>query len=79
MSKIEFDDSISDQCEHLHSNIYKLKKGACPIAKAEYLQWDHFHGEVEAYTNGGKTHLGAIDPLTGQIYKPGEPGRTIKI
>lgn len=79
MSKSEFEDRISDRYEHLHSNIYQLKKGAVPIAKAEHLQWDHFHGEVEAYTHKGKIHLGSIDPLTELIYKPAEPGRTIKI
>lgn len=79
MSKSEFENNIGDRYEHVHSGIYKLKKGAKPIANAELLQWDFLHGEVEAYANDGKTHLGAIDPMTGEIYKQAEYGRVIKL
>ncbi|MEV4236933.1 colicin E3/pyocin S6 family cytotoxin [Nocardia sp. NPDC049737] len=32
----------------------------------------------EAYDSKGN-HLGSTDPITGQIYKPAVPGRTIQV
>lgn len=38
-----------------------------------YYKWDHTHNEIEYYDRKGK-HLGAIDPLTGDLVKPAVPG-----
>lgn len=68
ITKSEFFKSIKNDYEHYRDGIYRRKKGTKGIEKAEYLQWDYLHGDVEAYTKGGK-HLGSIDPRTLRIYK----------
>jgi hypothetical protein len=44
--------------------------------KAEYLEFDHTHNEVEVYNWSGD-HLGAYDPVSNKMYKPAEKGRNI--
>lgn len=44
----------------------------------EYYEWDYTHNDIEAYDSKGN-HLGSIDPITGKIYKPAVPGRTIQV
>lgn len=68
ISKSEFFKKVKNDYEHYKNGIYRRKKGAKGIEKAEYLEWDHLHGDVEAYAKGGK-HLGSIDPKTLKIYK----------
>ncbi len=48
--------------------MYKRKPGAKGIENAEYLKWDHLHGDVEAYSKA-KLHLGSIDPKTMTLYR----------
>jgi hypothetical protein len=43
-----------------------------------FYEWDHTHGDIEVYNNRGN-HLGSMDPITGNIYKPPVPGRNIKV
>lgn len=43
-----------------------------------YYEWDHTHGDIEVYNRRGE-HLGSMDPLSGDMYKPPEPGRTIDL
>jgi len=40
--------------------------------------WDSLHGEIEVFNARGK-HLGAMDPITGEMTKPAIPGRTIDV
>ena len=68
LSKSEFFKTVQKDYEHYRNGIYKRKKGAKGIEKAEYLEWDHLHSDVEAYSKGGK-HLGSIDPKSLRIYK----------
>ncbi len=34
-----------------------------------YYQWAHTHGDIEVYDNNLR-HLGSMDPITGEMYKP---------
>ena len=45
--------------------------------KAVYYVIDYLHNEFEKYDHKGD-HLGAVDPNTGEIYKPPVPGRNIR-
>jgi hypothetical protein len=40
--------------------------------------WDALHGEIEVYNSRGK-HLGALDPLTGELVKVAVRGRKINV
>jgi hypothetical protein len=68
ISKSEFFKKIKNQYEYCKNGIYKLKPGAKGIENAEYLQWDHLHGDVEAYAKN-RMHLGSVDPETLTLYK----------
>lgn len=43
-----------------------------------YYEWDHTHNDIEVYDKKGR-HLGSMDPITGEMYKPKVEGRTIDI
>ena len=43
-----------------------------------YYDWDYTHNDIEVYNYRG-VHLGSMDPVTGQMYKPPVPGRIINI
>ena len=45
--------------------------------KAVYYVIDYLHNEFEKYDHKGD-HLGAVDPNTGETYKPPVPGRNIR-
>ena len=60
---------ISNNYRQFRDNIYKIKDNGKRIHDAEYIEWDFLHDEVELYNNGGKTHLGALDPKSMFIYK----------
>ena len=70
----EFFGGIENDYVNTGDGIYALKQDGKSIENACYLYWDHLHGEVEAFSKG-KKHLGAIDPKTKKIYKPGDVGR----
>jgi hypothetical protein len=40
--------------------------------------WDDLHGEVEVFNRRGR-HLGALDPLSGNLIKDAVPGRKINV
>jgi len=42
------------------------------------FEWDALHGEVEVYNARGM-HLGAMDPITGDLIKPPVKGRRIDV
>ena len=58
--------------------MYRAKRGTERLAghKAEFLQWDHLHNDVEAYSKSEK-HLGSINPKTLELYKGPEAGRNL--
>ena len=43
-----------------------------------YYEWDYTQNDIEQYDRRGN-HLGSIDPITGELYKPPVPGRRIKL
>lgn len=60
-------------------NTYKGKtKSSGSGKKKKYYEWDHTHNDIEVYDHKG-THLGSMDPLTGEMYKGAVKGRTIKL
>jgi hypothetical protein len=40
--------------------------------------WDALHGEIEIFTRRGK-HLGAMDPISGDLVKTAVAGRVIDV
>lgn len=42
----------------------------------EYYNWDYIHNDIEVYNHKGK-HLGSKDPVTGEMYKPADPRKTV--
>ena len=40
--------------------------------------WDSLHGEIEVFNKRGR-HLGAIDPIHGNLIKDAVPGRSIDV
>ena len=47
-------------------------------ANQKFYDWDYTHNDIEVYNCRGE-HLGSMNPLTGNMYKPPVPGRFIKI
>ena len=43
-----------------------------------YYEGDNTHNDIEVYDRRGN-HLGSMNPVTGEMYKPAVPGRTIDI
>ncbi|NMH73614.1 cytotoxin [Bacillus sp. RO2] len=46
--------------------------------KKRYYEWDNTHNDIEVYDHKGN-HLGSMDPLTGEMYKPAVNGRKINL
>jgi RHS repeat-associated protein len=44
----------------------------------QYYEWDFTHNDIEVYDSKGN-HLGSMDPVTGEMYKPPVKGRKIKL
>jgi hypothetical protein len=76
ITKSEFFKNVKNDYEHYKNGIYKRKKGAKGIDNAEYLEWDHLHGDVEAY-GGNRWHIGSIDPKSLKFYKPAVAARRL--
>jgi len=47
-------------------------------SKKQSYAWDYTHNDIEVYNSRG-VHLGAMDPVSGEMYKPAVPGRTIVV
>lgn len=47
-------------------------------SKKKYYEWDNAHDDIEVYDKNGK-HLGSMDPMSGEMYKPRVKGRKIKV
>ena len=80
MSKSEFfnQEEVKKNYESYRDGIYRKKIGAKGIEGAEYIQWDHLHNDVEAYSKS-KKHIGSIDPKTLKLYKDPVGPRKIEI
>ena len=72
--KSEFFRKISNRYERWRDGIYKAKRNTERLGngKAEYLEWDHLHNDVEAYSKQGK-HIGSINPQNLELYKNPQP------
>lgn len=46
--------------------------------RTRHYEWDHTHNDIEVYDANG-IHLGSMDPVSGQMYKPPVSGRRIKL
>ena len=46
-------------------------------AKQRFYTWDNLHDDIEVYNRWGK-HLGSMDPVTGEMYKPSVTGRSLE-
>ena len=46
--------------------------------KKRFFTWDGLHGEIEVFDANGY-HLGAINPLTGELVKEPVKGRTLNV
>ena len=44
-------------------------------SKRRSYEWDYLHNEIEVF-DSNNVHLGAMDPLTGEMIKPPNSGRT---
>jgi len=42
----------------------------------QFYEWDYTHNDIEVYNKRGE-HVGSMDPVSGEIYKPGVPGRKL--
>lgn len=42
-----------------------------------FYDWDYTHNDIEVYNYRGE-HLGSMDPVTGEMYKPPVAGRNIR-
>ena len=60
--------------------VYLKKSGYMGIEfkRGNYISRDTLHHEWEWFRNP-KKHLGAINPLTGEKYKKGDPSRILKL
>jgi hypothetical protein len=47
-------------------------------SNTKYFEWDHTHNDIEVYDRSGR-HLGSMNPVTGEMYKPAVTGRRIKL
>ncbi|MCX8565286.1 MAG: Cytotoxic [Glomeribacter sp. 1016415] len=42
-----------------------------------YYEWDGRHNDIKVY-NKNDDHIGSMDPVTGNIYKPAGSGRKLR-
>lgn len=55
----------------------KTKTNGKQGKKREDYQWDYTHNDIEVYNRQG-IHKGSMHPMTGRMYKPAVPGRSIR-
>ncbi len=55
-----------------------IKTNGLSGKEERFYDWDYTHNDIEVYGPHGRQHLGSMDPVTGEIYRPGELGRNIK-
>lgn len=70
------DKSIVSDCDHLGA--FNGKRRWRSKNKKRLYEWDALHGEFEVYNFRGK-HLGAVDPITGEMKKDAKKGREIDV
>ena len=73
---------ISKQESPIWNNLDYVKgksyKSSGEKKNRKYYEWDHLHNEIEVYDRHGN-HLGAMDPVTGEMIKPPKKGRSIDV
>ena len=69
--------SFLDNCEYLGVYSGERRWRSRDRHKRLYT-WDALHGEIEVFTCRGK-HIGAIDPIHGQMVKRAVKGRKIDV
>ena len=77
MTKSEFFKTHGKDYQRWRDNIYRRKPGTKGIENAEYLEWDHLHNDLEAYSKA-REHMGSIDPKLLKLYKGPVYGRAIR-
>ena len=55
----------------------KTKTNGLKGKSQRFYEWDYTHNDIEVF-NGGKRHLGSMDPKTGEMIKPPVPGRMLR-
>ncbi|MGA6828846.1 colicin E3/pyocin S6 family cytotoxin [Nitrospira sp. NS4] len=68
--------SILDGCDCLGA--FSGEKRWVSKDGSRIYTWDKLHGEIEVFNRRGH-HLGAIDPIHGNLIKPAVKGRTINV
>ncbi|WP_088968368.1 colicin E3/pyocin S6 family cytotoxin [Vogesella sp. LIG4] len=68
--------SILDGCTHLGA--FNGERRWRSTDGDRLYTWDSLHGEVEVYNKRGR-HLGAADPVTGELIKEAVRGRKIDV
>ena len=63
---------------HLELSVHGGRKRWRDRDRKRLYEWDGLHGEVEIYNDRGR-HLGAADPLTGQLTKDAVKGRRVDV
>ncbi len=61
------------------SPVWKDLKSAGNGVKTDgkrFYEWDYTHNDIEVYNKRGE-HLGSMNPVTGDMYKPAVPGRKL--
>lgn len=61
------------------SPVWKELRSAGNSVKTDgkrYFEWDYTHNDIEVYNKRGE-HIGSMDPVSGEIYKPAVPGRKL--
>jgi hypothetical protein len=76
VSKSEFFQKVKNDYEYWKDGVYRRKRGSIGIENAEYLEWDHMHNDVEAFSRK-KSHMGSIDPTTLKLYRLPTKGRRL--
>jgi hypothetical protein len=67
-----FLDDVEDLGVHGGQRRWRSRK------RKQLYEWDSTHGEVEVYNLRGR-HLGAADPVTGELFKPADKTRRIDV
>jgi hypothetical protein len=76
--KFNVNKSESEQWQKLDNVKNSKYRSSGKGANKQYYDWDYTHNDIEVYDKLGN-HLGSMNPVTGEMYKPPVPGRTIKL
>lgn len=63
---------------HYYEFMQKCEYKGVQFKSGDYISRDTMHHEWEWFANQ-KTHKGAIEPITGKLYKAADPKKVLKI